>query len=207
MEESNTKIYVADRGEANHRRSLYTFWKRAAPPPSMEIFNAPSREVCTVRRERTNTPLQSLVTLNDPQFVEAARNLAQLALKNGGETAESRLDFLARRVLSRPLRAEESETALKSVHDFLAYYQSHKENAQALAAVGESKADPALEVATLAAWTIVANQLSNLDEALFRGKGARHAGSARDGGRAGSRPFAGGRVGRGARAQLLRGFV
>jgi mono/diheme cytochrome c family protein len=163
---SDTRDYRRDAGEALYRRSLYTFWKRAAPPPSMEIFNAPSREVCTVRRERTNTPLQSLVTLNDPQFVEAARNLAQLALKNGGETAESRLDFLARRVLSRPLRAEELGAMTKSVADFLEYYQAYKENAQSLVAVGESKADPALDVATLAAWTIVANQLLNLDEAL-----------------------------------------
>ena len=72
---SKTREYKQDKGESFYRRSLYTFWKRAAPPASMEIFNAPSRETCTVRRERTNTPLQALVTLNDPQFVEAARNL------------------------------------------------------------------------------------------------------------------------------------
>ena len=88
MPGSNTRDYKQDTGEGLYRRSLYTFWKRAAPPASMDIFNAPSRETCTVRRERTNTPLQALVTLNDPQFVEAARHLAQHALKEGGATHE-----------------------------------------------------------------------------------------------------------------------
>jgi hypothetical protein len=106
------------------------------------------------------------VTLNDPQFVEAARNLAQLALKNGGETVESRLDFLARRIISRPLRAEESEILKKTSNDLLEYYRTHIENAQALIAVGESKSDPALDAAILAAWTLSANQMMNLDEAL-----------------------------------------
>ncbi len=86
---SNTRDYKRDTGEKLYRRSMYTFWKRSAPPASMDIFNAPTRETCTVRRERTNTPLQALVTLNDPQFVEAARHLAQLALKQGGETDEA----------------------------------------------------------------------------------------------------------------------
>ena len=85
MPGSDTRDYRRDTGEKLYRRSMYTFLKRAAPPASMDIFNAPAREVCTVRRERTNTPLQALVTLNDTQFVEAARHLAQLALKQGGE--------------------------------------------------------------------------------------------------------------------------
>src|SRR5690606_21713719 len=81
MDQSDTRFYKRDSGEGLYRRSLYTFWKRAAPPAAMEIFNAPSRETCTVSRERTDTPLQALVTLNDPQFVEAARKLAEAALK------------------------------------------------------------------------------------------------------------------------------
>src|SRR5207237_8207732 len=104
---SDTRDYKRDNGAKLYRRSLYTFWKRAAPPASMEILNAPNRETCVVRRERTDTPLQALVTLNDPQFVEAARHLAQHALKEGGETHVSRVNFMAQRLVSRPLRAAE----------------------------------------------------------------------------------------------------
>src|SRR5207253_546879 len=103
---SNTRDYRRDHGAAVYRRSLYTFWKRAAPPASMDILNAPNRETCTVRRERTNTPLQALVTLNDPQFVEAARHLAERTLKQGGARLEDRFDFMARRLLARRFRAE-----------------------------------------------------------------------------------------------------
>lgn len=163
---SNTRDYVQDHGAALYRRSLYTFWKRAAPPPSMEIFNAPSREVCTVQRERTNTPLQALVTLNDPQFVEAARCLAQLTLRQGGASDESRCDFLARRVLCRPWRAEELPIVRASLQDLLAYYRSHPEDARQLLPVGESPVDAGLDPATLAAWTMLANEVFNLDEVL-----------------------------------------
>src|SRR5204862_6253847 len=88
---SDTREYKRDSGENLYRRSLYTFWKRTAPPATMEIFNAPSRETCTIRRERTDTPLQALATLDDPQFVEAARNLAQLALEKSKK--DEAIDF------------------------------------------------------------------------------------------------------------------
>ena len=107
MPESNTHDYRVDHGDRLYRRGLYTLWKRSALPAALDIFNAPSREVCTVRRERTNTPLQALVTLNDPQFVEAARALAQSTLEHGGENPELRIDSIARRLLARPFRAEE----------------------------------------------------------------------------------------------------
>jgi hypothetical protein len=163
---SDTRDYQQDRGENLYRRSLYTFWKRSAPPATMEIFNAPSREVCSVRRERTNTPLQALVTLNDPQFVEAARHLAEMALKEGGKGTESRLDFVARRLLARPFKAEEVRVARNGLEDLLSYYKAHAEDAKRLLSVGESKADTTQEVSTLAAWTMLTNELMNLDEAL-----------------------------------------
>ena len=144
---------------------MYTFWKRAAPPASMEIFNAPSRETCTVRRERTNTPLQALVTLNDPQFVEAARQLAQTAVSTD-DSGDHRLQFVAERLLARPLRAEEMTLVKSSLIDSLSYYAAHIADAEKLIAVGESKADPKAPAAVLAAWTMVANELMNLDEVL-----------------------------------------
>src|SRR5439155_18094354 len=130
MPESNTRYYRQDHGEALYRRSLYTFWKRAAPPATMDLFNAPSREVCTVRRERTDTPLQALATLNDPQLVEAARHLAEEALTRGGEKCESRLDYVANRLLARSLRQEEIEVLREGLEDLLAYYRSHAADAR-----------------------------------------------------------------------------
>jgi hypothetical protein len=163
---SNTRDYRRDSGEGLYRRSMYTFWKRAAPPASMDIFNAPTREVCTVRRERTDTPLQALVTLNDPQFVEAARHLAEIALKAGGTSFGGRLDVLAQRLLARSLRAEEARLVEMEFRDLLAYYRGHVEDAKAVLNAGESKADASLDAGALAAWTMVANSLMNLDEVL-----------------------------------------
>jgi mono/diheme cytochrome c family protein len=163
---SNTRDYKRDTGENLYRRSMYTFWKRSAPPASLEVFNAPNRETCVVRRERTNTPLQALVTLNDIQFVEAARHLAQSALKEGGTTADTQVDFIARRLLSRPLRPEEQAVVRKSLAELEGFYRSRGKEARELIAVGESKADPSLEPERLAAWTMLVNQLMNLDEVL-----------------------------------------
>jgi hypothetical protein len=163
---SNTRDYRKDSGEALYRRSLYTFWKRAAPPASMDIFNAPNRETCTVRRERTNTPLQALVTLNDPQFVEAARHLAQTILKCPDKAPDARIQEIAWRLLSRPFRPDEVAIVRQSLETLQSHYAAHPDGAKQVITVGDSKPDASLDATTLAAWTMLANELMNLDEAL-----------------------------------------
>ena len=164
---SNTRDYRRDSGENLYRRSMYTFIKRSAPPASMEIFNATAREACTVRRERTNTPLQALVTLNDTQFVEAARRLAETVLKNPQAADDAaRLDLVARRLLSRSFRPEEAAIVQGSLNDLRTYYQAHGDDAKKLIHEGESKPDPSLDSGQLAAWTMLTNELMNLDEVL-----------------------------------------
>ena len=161
---SNTRIYQRDSGDNLYRRSLYTFWKRSAPPAYLDIFNAPSRETCCVRRERTNTPLQALVTMNDPQHVEAARYLAEKAMKEAAGKPETQLDYLARRLLCRPFRPEETSVVQASFGELLTHYKKQPDDAKKLLAVGEWKNDSALDAATLAAWTMVVNEVMNLDE-------------------------------------------
>ena len=166
MSGSNTRFYKPDQGEGLYRRSVYTFWKRAAPPSAMDIFNAPSRENCTVRRERTNTPLQALVTLNDPQFVEAARHLAQRALLEAPNDPQARLDFITLNVLSRPFEPKEREIC-KIAHDqFHSNFTAKPQEATKLIQTGDSKPDPKVNPVELAAWTMLASQIINLDEAL-----------------------------------------
>jgi hypothetical protein len=162
MPEGDTRNYIQDHGDNLYRRSVYTFWKRQAAPASLEIFNAPSRETCTVRRDRTDTPLQALVTLNDPQFVEAARHLAQESLENKTD----RLDFMAERLIARRLTPKEKKVVEANAGDLLAHYQAEPKEAEKLLAVGDSKPDAKLDAPTLAAYTMVANELMNLDETL-----------------------------------------
>jgi hypothetical protein len=168
MDDSNTRFYKQDHGDGLYRRSMYTFWKRSAPPASMDIFNAPSREVCIVRRERTNTPLQALVTMNDPQFVEAARWLAQHAMKQTDSKVEDQVNFMAARLISRDLDAKEMSIVVNSYHDYLTYYDGKPDDAAKLLKVGESKADESLPQAQFAALTMVANELMNMDEVLAK---------------------------------------
>ena len=166
MLSSNTRSYKQDRGDKLYRRSMYTFWKRAAPPASMNIFNAPTREHSTVRRERTNTPLQALVTMNDPQFVEAARHLAQKAMREAGDDFDRQLDYLSTRLLARDFGEKERAVVRRTYKGFVGYYGEHGQDARKLLSTGESAPDEALPPVESAALTMLANQIMNLDEVL-----------------------------------------
>lgn len=166
---SNTGIFKADMGHDKvHRRSMYIFWKRTAAPPMMTALDAPSREACIVRRERTNTPLQALLLMNEQQYVEASRVLAERTLKLGGATPDARLQYLFKAVTSRPAEASELAELQSVLQDHMTRYSQDPKAAQALIAVGETKADPALSPSELAAWTLVANLVLNLDEVVTK---------------------------------------
>lgn len=168
MPESGTRYYEPDTDEGRFRRSLYTFWKRAAPPPALDLFNAPSREVCTVRRERTNTPLQALATLNDPQYLAAALNLARQAHLDARGRREETLAFMAERLLARRLTPAEQGIVSRSLSAMEDFYRAQPDEAEKLLAAANWTAPatgniPAVELAPL---TLIANQLLNLDEVL-----------------------------------------
>jgi hypothetical protein len=166
---SNTRNFTKDTGpEKVYRRSLYTFWKRTSPPPQMATFDAPSRETCTVRRERTNTPLQALLLMNDPQFFEAARAFAERVMKEAG-TPEERIVFAFEMATARLPSATEMATLTEAYNAFRAKYDADPESAKKLIAVGETPPDAALDSTQLAAWTMLMNVLLNLDEVQNKG--------------------------------------
>ena len=150
-------FYPSDESGLN-RRSMYTFWKRTSPPPSLTAFDAPSREVCTVDRARTNTPLQALVLLNDPEYVDAAKALAELAINNG-ETRGSRIDYMFQRATGRTPSTDERGVLLN--HIFIATGRYANDREATLALVGSDNDE-------LAAWTSVATVILNLDEVITR---------------------------------------
>jgi hypothetical protein len=154
-------------GEDRLRRALYTEWRRSSPYPSMVTFDAPNREVCTLRRNRSNTPLQALVTLNDPVYVEAAQSLARL-IATEGETPADKVKAGFRRVLLRPPSAAEVKPLVALHDEALAGFTVVPEKAAALIANAETPAPTNVAVADLAAWTAVANVLLNLDETLMK---------------------------------------
>jgi mono/diheme cytochrome c family protein len=163
---SNTANFVADKGtEKVHRRSLYTFWKRTAPPPQLTTFDAPSRESCSSRRERTNTPLQALLLLNDEQYIEAARVLAQRVLREK-KTQNERIELMFRLATSRKPDADEMKELQGTLADLLAEYKKDEAAAKKLIAKGETKPEATKEVAELAAWTMLGSTILNLDEVL-----------------------------------------
>jgi hypothetical protein len=161
--------YVQSHGEDLYRRTMYTFWKRTCPPPTLATFDAPDRETCTVRRARTNTPLQALVLLNDPTYVEASRKLAERVLGEAGGSVEDRISLAFRLVTARTPKPRETAILKELLEDRRAKYGRNRAAAEQLLSVGESAWDKRFDAAELAAWAAVAEAILNLDEAVTRG--------------------------------------
>ncbi len=162
------KTYVVGKGDELYRRSLYTYWKRSVPHPGMLVFDAPFREICAVRRSRTNTPLQALNLMNDPTHVEAARFLAQRMIREGGATAAEQLTHGFRLILARVPRAAELAILVAAHERALGEFQRDPAGAAALVKVGTSPADSTLDTVRLAALTTVASTILNLDETVTK---------------------------------------
>jgi hypothetical protein len=168
---SNTGKFSADRGRDKvYRRSMYTFWKRTSAPPQMTAFDAPSRESCTVRRERTNTPLQALLLMNEQQMLECARALAQRTARQGGDKLETRLTYLFKLATARAPQASEMAELTAAYDDFQATFNRDPQAASRLLAASSSGQEALpMAAAELAAWTMMANLVLNLDEVITRG--------------------------------------
>ena len=147
---------------------MYTFWKRTVPPASLSTFDAPDREKCTARRTLTNTPLQALVLLNDPTYVEAARALAERMLAHGGKDPGSRISFGFRLATAREPDSREVRIMKDIERREFAQYRRDKDAAAKLLHVGESPVGPTLDTGELAAWTTVASMILNLDETITK---------------------------------------
>ena len=160
--------YIADKDDGLYRRSMYTFWKRTCPPPGMTAFDAPDRETCLIRRARTNTPLQALVLLNDPTYVESARKFAERLMKEAGPTPAERLALAFRLAVSRPPTAGEQQILLGLFQETLGRFQRDGAAAEKLLGVGDSPRDAKLDAAELAAWTVLASMILNLDETITK---------------------------------------
>ncbi len=165
----SAQTYKQSHGDDLYRRTMYTFWKRTSPPPSLVTFDAPDRETCTVKRARTNTPLQALVMLNDPTYVEASRKLAERVMNEGGSKPEERIGFAFRLLTSRSPRPEEMAVLREVFEEELASFRKDPQKAMKLLGVGESARDETLDAAELAAWSAVSGVILNLDEVVTRG--------------------------------------
>jgi len=162
----SAQTYSPSHGKDLYRRSMYTFWKRTSPPPALITFDAPDREKCTVRRPLTNTPLQALVLMNDHTYVEAARVLAARIMREGGAAPSRRIRYAFRLATGRDPKPKEVQVLRGMESAELVNYRRNRDAARKLVGVGESKVDPAMDPNELAAWTIVASTILNLDETI-----------------------------------------
>jgi hypothetical protein len=164
----SAQTYSPGAGQDLYRRSMYSFWKRTSPPPSLNTFDAPDREKCTARRARTNTPLQALALLNDPTYVEASRALAQRMIVEAGRDPAARINFAFRLATARKPTAKERQVLRDLAEREVGSYHRDPDAALKLLRVGESKFDNKLDVGELAAWTTVASVILNLDETITK---------------------------------------
>jgi hypothetical protein len=165
---SDTLVYEQQHGDALYRRSMYTYWKRMAPMPDMDAFDAPMRDVVCTRRQRTDTPLQALVTMNDVQWVEAARALAERVIHEGGKQPAQRINLLGEILLSRDPPPNMADVLEGSLAQMEKHYAADPKAARDLISVGESKSDASVPPPELAAWTMVASEMLNLDETVTK---------------------------------------
>ena len=164
----SAQVYTPGKGADLYRRTMYTFWKRTSPPPALVTLDAPDREICTVRRPRTNTPLQALVLMNDPIYVESARKLAERIMTDGGATTADRLTFAFRLCTARKPTERELTILTRLFDAQLARFRANTDAAVKLLSVGESPRNEKLDAAELAAWAMVASTILNLDETVTR---------------------------------------
>jgi hypothetical protein len=167
-EEKSGAKYEPDKGEGLYRRSLYTFWKRTIPHPAMIAFDAAERNVCIVRRQSTSTPLQALVLLNDPQFVEAARLIVERMLKEGGPAVEDRIAYAFRLLTSRRPSVREAALLKQLYQEQAELFQQSQEETGKLMKVGAKSNDTSLDAVELAAGTALASALLNFDETVMK---------------------------------------
>lgn len=160
--------YIQDHGDSLYRRSLYTFWKRTSPPPFMTTFDAPGRSHMALQRGKTSTPLQALFTLNDPQFVEASRLLAERMMTEGGENLESQISFAFKAATARTPKEQEIQLLSELYREEFEAFQAEPARADSLLGVGEYPVDNNLDTTQLAAGTIVASTILNLDETITK---------------------------------------
>ena len=164
---TNVPRFQQDHGEKLYRRSMYTYWKRSVPPPNMQVFDAPSREVCVLKRPNTNTPLAALVLMNDPTFIEASRKLAERIMRDFSVNS-MRVDQLYRLICGRKPKPMEHRLLLDALNDLLMGFRVDTDSAADLMAVGEAPYDRSLDLTHLAAFTSLANAVFCTDEAITR---------------------------------------
>jgi len=165
---SGGRKFIRDKGEKLYRRSMYTYWKRSAPQPALMAFDTPTREVCVLQRQRTNTPMQALVTLNDDQFVEAARRFARRILSSGKKTFPDKLNFAFEWATGRPADQLRIDVLKEFYDEQSKVFKENPKRADELLSVGESPRDEKLDPYDHAAWTLLASIILNLDETLNR---------------------------------------